>query len=507
MIELRDYQTLGIKQLFELVYAGKRKIIYQLPTGGGKTITFAGLVREYLRKYYNSKVLICVHREELMNQCMKTLKKFDIHASTISAGKRTKSGASVYVAMVETLFNRLKAGSNLLENVGLLIVDEVHIANFNKLYEYFPESMITGMTATPLAASKKHPLKNYFEDIVLGLSIQELIGLKNLVPNLTYGLKGISRRDIKLKRGEFDNVEMGTEYSKVRHLKNTVSAYKKYCLDEKTLIFNCNIDHSKLVHNEFLQAGYNSRHLDSTASKEERAEILKWFSETDNAILNSVGILTMGFDEPSIRNIIVNRSTMSLPLWLQMTGRGSRPDKNKLFFKIIDMGGNAVHHGDWNSDIDWKEIFWNPEKPSESVGVAPIKTCRNCDAIIAAQTVVCPFCGYVHEREINYDTIIPHFQLITSNIDVMEIVRKNVYVNTWKSFFDILNKTVTLAKYKINTEAIDEIFIQRTFPDFERKVIEWRRLNREPYSKNIRAFALKKYTEEMLKIHNSLNRK
>ena len=60
---------------------------------------------------------------------------------------------------------------------------------------------------------------------------------------------------------------------------------------------------------------YAIRHLDNTSSNEDRKDILHWFKHTPDAILTSVGILTTGFDEPTVETIILNRATKSLTLY------------------------------------------------------------------------------------------------------------------------------------------------------------------------------------------------
>lgn len=117
----------------------------------------------------------------------------------------------------------------------------------------------------------------------------------------------------------------------------------------------------------FKKAGYDVHHLDSTLNEIERREILAWFKQTPNAILTSVGILTTGFDEPTIDTIILNRATKSLTLYHQMIGRGSRILKNKKEFTVIDLGNNALRFGLWDMDIDWQEIFINPYKYYQSL--------------------------------------------------------------------------------------------------------------------------------------------
>jgi superfamily II DNA or RNA helicase len=138
-------------------------------------------------------------------------------------------------------------------------------------------------------------------------------------------------------------------------------AYTEKSLGKKTLIFNNGIHTSIHVYESFRQAGFNIRHLDNTTPNEERKEILHWFKKTPDAILTSVGILTTGFDEPTVETIILNRATKSLTLYFQMIGRGSRRLENKHEFTVIDLGNNALRFGLWNDPIDWQYIFKSPE--------------------------------------------------------------------------------------------------------------------------------------------------
>ena len=144
-------------------------------------------------------------------------------------------------------------------------------------------------------------------------------------------------------------------------------AYTEKSLGKKTLIFNNGINTSLQVYESFKNAKYNIRHLDNTTSAEDRKDILQWFKKTNDAILTSVGILTTGFDEPTVETIILNRATKSLTLYFQMIGRGSRRLPNKDSFSVIDLGNNALRFGLWNNPIDWQHIFKSPEYYLESL--------------------------------------------------------------------------------------------------------------------------------------------
>ena len=102
--------------------------------------------------------------------------------------------------------------------------------------------------------------------------------------------------------------------------------------------------------------------MDSTFSDTDRKDILKWFKETPGAVLTSVGILTTGFDEPTVESIILNRATRSLTLYHQMIGRGSRRLVEKDTFQVIDLGNNVRRFGYWQEYIDWQDAFVYPDR-------------------------------------------------------------------------------------------------------------------------------------------------
>ena len=156
-------------------------------------------------------------------------------------------------------------------------------------------------------------------------------------------------------------------YGNFSMVSKLISTYEEIGKGKKTLIFNNGINTSRYVYESFKKAGYNIRHLDNKNTASERKDILKWFSETPDAILSSVSILTTGFDEPTVETIILNRATKSLTLYFQMIGRGSRILPNKDKFTVIDMGNNVARFGMWDAPIDWKEIFHFPDFYLENI--------------------------------------------------------------------------------------------------------------------------------------------
>jgi superfamily II DNA or RNA helicase len=507
MNQLRDYQTEAINKLAYKAGLGLKRLIFQLATGGGKTVSFAGLIHRYLARN-KRKVLILVHREELLKQARRTLYDwYGIIAEPIVSGVRHLPNADVYVSMVETANNRLKKNPKYFGDVGLLIVDECHIGNFKKLYDYFQETLIIGFTATPISSSKKDPLKNHFEDIVCGIDIPDLIATGSLVPNKTYHVKNIKRSQLKIKNGEFDEKQMGVVYSSPKHVENCVEGYEKHCKGQKTLVFNCNVEHSKVVADAFRLHGYNCRHLDAKAAPHVRAETLQWFAQTPDAILCNVGILTTGFDEPSVCGIIVNKSTLSTPLWLQMTGRGSRPYNGKKYFTIVDMGGNALYHGDWCATRDWADMFHNPDKPKEG-GVAPVKECSNCEAQIHASARICPYCGADNSAVPVYDDAMVEFELLTEArplvIPIDELIH-NVAASGNKEYaalHQIKTKIVAQAKSQWGLRQLTDGHAYKLLEMYQDKVREWCKAKKKNYNQWHKDITTQWFFSELKRVFN-----
>lgn len=462
-------------------------MVFQAPTGAGKTVLFCGLVQKFTAKNPTIRVIIAVHRQELLHQTIQALKRVaGIEAAMIIANHSTPvrnvngfmvpyNGAQVIVGMIETLHNRFKKYEQYLGHVGLLIVDECHIASFNKIYDHFPKSLIIGFTATPLSANKRLPLKLFFDEIVYPVTIRQLIEQGHLAKNITIVIKNaVNRKSLKMKGGDFDENQMAKAYSTPKHVDNCVQAYTKYGMGEKTMVFNCNIEHSKLVNDAFVRAGYNSRHMDGTGTEEQRKEIMDWFTNTPDAILNNVALYTTGTDVPSIINIIVNRATMSLPLWLQMPGRGSRSIEGiKSHFKIIDLGANQAYHLDWDYPHNWYNYFHHPEKVGAKKGGGPTKLCVECEAMIHLSTKICPYCGANNAKEIEYDVEEIDLEVLTKGIDIEKIIEKNKAYAPYRSLHIVKGTLVTRFRHQYKHTTLAPDMRERLNARYQDYVKEW----------------------------------
>ena len=355
--------------LLELEENGSNfNLLYQLPTGGGKTVIFSEIARRYVEKW-QKKVLILTHRIELSVQTSKQLSAIDVGNMVINSDVKKlneEDDFPCYIAMVETLNNRLQENQNFINDVGLVIVDEAHYNSFRKIFQYYKDANILGVTATPLSSNKALPLNDNYNKLLVGECISSLIEKGYLSDAETYTYD-VNLHGLKIgSNGDFTVSSSELVYGNYFMQEKLLFAYEEVAIGSKTLIFNSGIETSIRVEEMFQKRGYKIKHLDSTFSDKDRKDVLKWFKETPDAILTSVGILTTGFDEPTVETIIINRATRSLTLYHQMIGRGSRRLPNKHQFKLIDLGNNVRRFGYWQDYINWQDAFRFPDRFLES---------------------------------------------------------------------------------------------------------------------------------------------
>jgi superfamily II DNA or RNA helicase len=362
--ELYGYQKDALEEIFKRFETASEDyhLLYQLPTGGGKTVIFSEITRRYL-KTFKKKVLVLTHRIELSKQTSKMLKEFGVTNKTVNSTAKLddQHEFDCFVAMVETLNNRLNDDKFDISDIGLVIVDEAHYNSFTKIFKFFNKSFILGVTATPLSSNIKLPMYENYQELVVGESIKDLISNDYLASANMYSYNvGLTSLEVGAN-GDYTVKSSEDLYMNVDMLSKLVSAYEETIKGKKTLIFNNGINTSIQVFYAFKKAGYPIAHLDNTSTKKERELILKWFHKTPGAIITSVSILTTGFDEPSIEAIVLNRATKSLTLYYQMIGRGSRIYGDKKEFDVLDLGNNFYRFGPWGADLDWQKMFRAPD--------------------------------------------------------------------------------------------------------------------------------------------------
>lgn len=473
-MKLRQYQQELLDDILKAI-PEHEKICVQLSTGGGKTVIFTELIKQL-----DSKTLIIVDSIDLINQTVSTFKKKGIDIGALTAGKKMPEN-KVVVAMVTTLFNRVKKDTNLLNSIQYTIIDECHVWIFNKLFPYLTNSKIIGFTATPVRLKRYdydenitavEVMADVYDTIICGKPIEWLIENKYLVKDENYlidfdysGLKTDSS-------GEFTVESMKKVFQSEDYQKSLKHTYEVYCLDKKTMIFTASTETNQIFAELFNDR--NVRTYDSVNNKSnERDEIIEWFRNTPDAILINTGCFTKGFDVCDVESIIVARATKSLSLWIQIVGRGARitnkTQKDKVI--VIDGGNNISEHGTFSFNRDWKKIFSDRKM---KVKIEPQQECESCGFTFPEKEKKCPDCGeLVPEKEISaeiekqvklFEIKGQKAKLEPPKIDINFFINKGV--TDYQALKILKNKWVTfLVKSKIEEKDFKYHWLKGTFTE------------------------------------------
>lgn len=372
-MQLRPYQVSAVDEIRGAFKEAKR-VVLCLPTGAGKTVVFSEIVRRVLEK--GRRVAIITHRRELLSQ----------------AGKLNRCD----ILMVETLNNQIKRGVVDLSSYNLLVIDEAHIGNFRKILEGF-DGFVIGATATPVS---KPPMAQSYGKLINSVGIGELIAQGYLCNPITYAMHPVDTSKIASRMGEFTAQGLDDAFNRTKVYEGVVQEYVKRCKDKKAIVFCVNIEATINTAEAFVkELGVGRVYaVHSKLSAYERADLIQDFICSKYGILVNCGIATTGFDCPDIEVVVVNRATKSVALWLQMVGRGSRPTANKSAFTILDFGENVHRLGFWQEARDWGKAFAGMEN-KKGQGVAPVKDCPCCGAVLYASARFCDFCGEIFATE------------------------------------------------------------------------------------------------------------
>ena len=411
-INLYDYQQDFYNDL-QIAIQNYNRICGVLPTGGGKSVIVAKLANSL-----PGRTLILTHRIEILTQNSEWFENVGLLSSKVNT---LKYNNKTIIAMVQTLHARIKKyGIEYLGQIDNIILDEVHILIFQKVFEQYNFKKLIGLTATPVLNKKKYTtiddvefvepytLSEIFETLVQGLDTQDLINKNRLVQdyNITLDLPDFD----KLKESDstpdgYTKKSLDEVYVNTASVKILSEAYDEYCKGKKTLIFNASTKVNEFVYKVFKDKGLNVKMFDSVSKAEinpktgknyKRDEIIEWFNNESDAILINVNVFTTGFNVRDVEAVIVNRATKSLSLWLQMVGRGSRTTTKILkdHFTVIDLGQNIHNHGIWSERRDWKNYFYSPgKKRKKVVDLLDVWQCENCDSFNLKGEVVCEYCG------------------------------------------------------------------------------------------------------------------
>lgn len=399
---------------------------------GKTTIAADGMIAPAVTR--GGSVLFLAHRRELIDQCSKRLTGAGVEHGVIMAGVAPLPWLPVQVASIPTLTARLAQG-DALPGANLIILDEAHHARaqtYDRILNAYPNSAIIGLSATPWRTDGRG-LGELFEELVVAARPAELIARGYLAP---YTGLAYDTPDIKLvqrKGSDYDQAGLELVVSERAIVGNVVQQYQEHAAGLRAIVFAVSVKHSKDLVSRFQAAGVACEHVDGEMPTGQRDAILKRLNTGATKVICNVGVLTEGFDCPTIECIILARPTLSCGLYLQMVGRGMRPaclscgqyahpaaidcehcgsQSIKRVCRIHDHGGCIMEHGMPDADREYR-LDADSKQKDEAQKLMPLRTCKACFAIFSALSGsdACPQCGHVNPpmvrelREIDNDSV------------------------------------------------------------------------------------------------------
>lgn len=385
---LRDYQKTIIESCRDAFKNGFHRLCCVLPCGAGKTAIFCYLAYLNTLKKPNNRVLILLHRKELLKQTMEAFQAFQISTDHIR------------IAMIQSFKNTLKTG---VRHYSLIVVDECHHAtsnSFKAVLSAYSGVPLIGFTATPARLDGK-PLGEIFDRLIIGVNYDYLIKNNYLVdynyfsPDLNFNFS-----EWKLKSGDFNTADNASHLDKKAIYGNIL---KYIDLSKKTIIYSPTVDYSKKLEvqiNDYFKSSV-AKEFNGTTPQLLRDKIIDDFKNDKIKILINVDLIGEGFNVPSCDCVFFLRATQSLTLYIQQAGRALRSDPNNPNKRasIFDFVGNIYRFGFPDAPRVWSlsSALKNSHKHETVHDSLIIKTCPNClRSFMPSQMLpnrLCPFCN------------------------------------------------------------------------------------------------------------------
>ena len=392
--EARPYQTKAVRDLLRAISpeSSRRRVVYQLATGGGKT-NIAGEIAQDLASHGKNVLVLC-HKDYLVDQFIDTLTEVGLaqHTGIIKSGRAPTPWQPFQIASIPTLYRR----PNLQLEPDVIIVDECHHARaktWEDTISRFGDVPLIGLTATPTRKDGKG-LGEIFDNLICGPPISELVDDGYLALMRTFDIR--SSLDITGVRDQGGDYSVSQQAKRVTEkvVGDAVKAYLKHIYNVQTIFFGVDIDHSKRVCEGLRSHGIMAEHLDGKDSSDRRKSVLNAFRQKHIQVVCNSHLLMEGLDVPSCVAVMIGRHTKSVTDFLQMAGRAMRPEPGKVAI-CMDLCGNTYRPilGRPDDDRHWSLGTDGSRLDEEVVPVQRLSKCRECNALFKVGTKICPACG------------------------------------------------------------------------------------------------------------------
>ncbi|MFO1150955.1 MAG: DEAD/DEAH box helicase family protein [Alsobacter sp.] len=386
---LRPYQEAALIRLRDIAgEPGARRVLFQAPTGSGKTVMGAKLAAAMLAIEPGRKIAFVVPNLSLIDQAIAALEREGL-GPTIgviqSKHPRTRPNGLVQVCSVQTLDRRGPP-----EGVRVAIIDEAHL-EFQATTRWLaadPDLFAFGLSATPWTEG----LRKTWKHVIRVSTMHELTKMGALVRTKIFAPSAPNLAGVRIVAGDYDRAHLARICSTHENVAAVVAAWQARGEGRPTLAFAVDLAHARTIENAFNAAGIPTVLIEGATAKEERETAIENLRAGRLSIIVSVATLTTGFDLPECSCLLVARPTQSEVLHVQIVGRGLRPAPNKTNCVVIDVAGNTFRHGS-AMEVDAADRDADGQRRPKGRPPIPI-ACSACKALHSPLSSRCPHCGY-----------------------------------------------------------------------------------------------------------------
>lgn len=314
----------------------------------GLVVMATGLGKTWLSAFDSdrsefSRILFVAHREEILEQAMRTFRRVRPRASFgFYDGEEKRADADIVFASVQTLARRNHLLGFDAGEFDYIVVDEFHHAaaqSYRRLLDHFRPKFLLGLTATPERTDGGDLLALCQENLVYRRDLPEGIRLGLLSPFHYFGVPDdVDYSNIPWRSARFDEEALTLAVATQRRAQNALEQWRKHG-GGRTLAFCVSQRHANFMRDFFRENGVRAAAVHSGEGSDPRAESVEGLTAGAIAVLFAVDVFNEGVDVPAIETVLMLRPTESQILWLQQIGRGLRKLEGKLL-KIIDYIGN-----------------------------------------------------------------------------------------------------------------------------------------------------------------------
>ena len=394
---LRDYQQQNKAAIYKEWGRGSTNIMLQMPTGTGKTHLFASIIKDLQDYFFKKaceahlksweerqrwalpKILVLVHRIELIEQIHDTLaEKYKHTSGIVSGGMIMGETKNVIVASVQTLSRRKKLDKWEKDvNFDFIIIDEAHHStadSYRRIRSAWPDARLLGVTATPYRLNHQ-PFTDVYDKLILSEPVYKFIEKGYLCQYDYCSIKPNSQIQYEIDHlatdfsGDYDEQAMVNLLNQDRIRASILGTYEKFAKGKKGIVYTINRLHNQMLAGLFESHGYKVAYIDSQTPKEERNQTVDAFRKGEIEIIFNVNIFSEGFDCPDVEFIQLARPTKSLSMYLQQVGRGFRIAEGKEKVIFLDNVGLYNRFGLPSARRAWQHYFEGREDWEEEKGV------------------------------------------------------------------------------------------------------------------------------------------